>query len=357
MRKLALLLAALSLIVMAFGVQADGHETIADVVVASTEGEEPEFTVLLAALQAADLVGMFADEDENWTVFAPTDEAFGAALEALGLTAEELLADTATLTDILSYHVVATTLMAEDVVALDGALIGTFKWETAVSVSVDGDAVMINDATVVTADVTASNGVVHVIDTVLLPPTPEMEMDATEEPEMVATEEPEMAATEEPEEGAMDMGSIAGVVITSAEGDEPEFTTLLAAVQAADPSILAELAGGRYLTVFAPTDEAFGAALEALGMTAEELLADTETLTQILAYHVLPGHFAAETVVAVAADGVDIATVLPGTSVAVSSADGVTVNGANVIATDVHATNGIIHVIDAVLLPPSGDDM
>ena len=114
------------------------------------------------------------------------------------------------------------------------------------------------------------------------------------------------------------------------------------------------LTGAGPYTVFAPTDAAFAAAPESLGLTAEELLGDTELLTQVLLYHVVPGHFAAETVVAVAGGegGARVGTLLGGTAVTVVASDmGVMVDNANVIATDVHATNGIIHVIDAVILP------
>ncbi|MCA9906021.1 MAG: fasciclin domain-containing protein [Anaerolineae bacterium] len=320
----------------------DDMQTIADIVVSSSQAETPEFTVLLAAVQAADpsILELLASPDANVTVFAPTDAAFAAALEALGVSAEDLLADTELLNDVLLYHVVPGSFDAASVVALDGALLGTMLNETALAVSVDGDAVKVNDSTVVSADVMAANGIVHVIDAVLLPETGD-----------------DMMADDMGGDMMEPAGNIAEVVIASAGAETPEFTTLLAAVQAADPAILATLTGAGPYTVFAPTDAAFAAALEALGLTAEELLADTATLTSVLTYHVVPGHFAAETVVAVAGEdgGVNVATALPGTSVNIVASDmGVMVNDANVVTTDVHATNGIIHVIDAVLLPPSG---
>jgi uncharacterized surface protein with fasciclin (FAS1) repeats len=331
----AVLAALLLAVVPAFG---QDEPTIAELVVASTEGDAPEFTLLLAAVSAADpaVLELLSDPEANVTVFAPTDAAFTAAIEALGVTAEDLLADTELLTEVLLYHVVPAAFDAEAVVALDGALVGTMLDEQALAISVEGEAVMVNESTVVAADVMASNGVVHVIDSVLLPA---MGDDMMEE---------DMGEMMEP------AGNIAEVVIASTTADAPEFTLLLAAVQAADPAILATLTGAGPYTVFAPTDAAFMAALEALGTTAEELLADTELLTSVLAYHVVPGHFAAETVIAVAGveGGVNVATALPGATVNVVASDaGVTVNGVNVIATDVHATNGIIHVIDAVLLP------
>ncbi len=135
--------------------------TIVDV--ASDAGS---FTTLLAAAEAAGLVETLSG-DGPLTVFAPTDEAFAAALNDLGLTAEELLASD-DLADILTYHVVSGEVLAADVVELDGQSVATVNGAE-VMVSVDGDTVMINDATVTAVDVMASNGVVHVIDSVLLP--------------------------------------------------------------------------------------------------------------------------------------------------------------------------------------------
>jgi len=136
--------------------------TIVDVA-ASTDG----FSTLVAAVQAAGLVETLSGEGP-FTVFAPTDDAFAAALESLGLTAEELLADTETLTSILTYHVVAGEVPSSDVVTLDGQSVATVNGAE-VAITVDGETVMVNDATVTAVDVEASNGVIHVIDTVLLP--------------------------------------------------------------------------------------------------------------------------------------------------------------------------------------------
>ena len=128
-------------------------------------------TALVAAVGAADpavLAAIDDCEDGPVTVFAPTDDAFAAALEALGITAEELLADTENLTSILTYHVVAGAVPSSDVVTLDGQSVATVNGAE-VTITVDGDTVMVNDATVVAVDVEASNGIIHVIDSVLLP--------------------------------------------------------------------------------------------------------------------------------------------------------------------------------------------
>jgi transforming growth factor-beta-induced protein len=127
-----------------------------------------DFTTLVAAVEAAGLAETLSGPGP-FTVFAPTDEAFAAALESLGLTAEELLADTAMLTDVLTYHVVAGEVPASDVLTMDGESVPTVNGAE-VTISVDGETVMVNDATVTATDIAASNGVIHVIDAVLLPP-------------------------------------------------------------------------------------------------------------------------------------------------------------------------------------------
>ncbi len=144
-----------------------GAEELGTIVdVASAAGD---FTTLVAAVQAAGLVETLSGEGP-FTVFAPTDEAFAAALEALGLTAEELLADTALLTSVLTYHVVEGKVLAADVVTMGGQEVATVNGAT-IMISVDGSSVMVNDANVVATDVMASNGVIHVIDKVILPPS------------------------------------------------------------------------------------------------------------------------------------------------------------------------------------------
>lgn len=147
----------------------DGAEAdeMADIV--ATAVGTGDFPTLVAALEAADLVETLQGEGP-FTVFAPTEEAFAAALDALGITADELLADTDTLTAILTYHVVPGKVLAADVVGLDGESVATVNGAD-VTVTVDGDSVLINEATVTATDVEASNGVIHVIDTVLLPPS------------------------------------------------------------------------------------------------------------------------------------------------------------------------------------------
>ena len=260
-----------------------------------------KFETLVAALQAAGLVDTLAG-DGPFTVFAPTDDAFAKLPEG---TVEALLEDIPALTDILLYHVVEGSVMAEDVVMLDEAQ--TLLGEN-VSIRVEGDMVYINDAQVIITDIMADNGVIHVIDTVLLPPA------------------------DEP------MSNI--VEIAVADG---RFQTLVAAVQAAG---LAEtLSGEGPFTVFAPTDDAFAKLPEG---TVEALLEDIPALTDILLYHVVEGKVLAEAVV-----GLNEAKTLSGKYIDIRVEDGmVYINDAMVVITDIMASNGVIHVIDTVLLPP-----
>ena len=122
-------------------------------VTAVRNGSDRSFKTLVAAVQAAGLVETLQGEGP-FTVFAPTNAAFEAAFEALGITAEELLADTETLTSILTYHVVEGAVPSSDVVTLDGEMVPTLNGAS-VTISVDGDTVMVDDATVTAVDIAA----------------------------------------------------------------------------------------------------------------------------------------------------------------------------------------------------------
>jgi transforming growth factor-beta-induced protein len=292
------------------------------------------FTTLAAALDAAGLVETLKGEGP-FTVFAPTDDAFAALPEG---TVEGLLEDPqGALTDILLYHVVPGAVAAADVVGLDGETVETVGGAPlAISIGDDGS-VMINDSMVVTPDVMASNGIIHVIDAVLLPPAGE-EAEATEE----ASEEAE--ATEEASEEAM--GDMSDIVDTAVAAGS--FTTLAAALDAA--GLVETLKGEGPFTVFAPSDDAFAALPEG---TVESLLEDPQgALTDILLYHVVPGKVMAADVVAL--DGQEVETA-GGSMLTVTIGDdgSVMINDATVAAPDVEASNGVIHVIDSVLIPAS----
>jgi len=149
------------------------------------------------------------------------------------------------------------------------------------------------------------------------------------------------STTEAPaaEDGAAgEPGTIVDVAVAA-----DDFTTLVAAVEAA--GLVETLSGEGPFTVFAPTDEAFAALPEGV---LDELLADPDALAAILTYHVVPGELLAADVLAA-----DELVTVNGAPAAID-ADAVTIEGANIIATDIMASNGVIHVIDAVILPPQG---
>jgi len=256
---------------------------------------------LVAALSHADLVSALQGEGP-FTVFAPTDDAFAAA--GIDLSTFDTDEENATLTDILLYHVVSGSVASADVT--DGMSAEALNGDS-LDFTVSDGSVMVNDATVTIADVMASNGVIHVIDKVLMPPA-----DLVDIP-------------------------------TVAQGTGIHTALVAAVVQA---ELLTTLQGEGPFTVFAPTDDAFTAAgIDLAALDNEEGKA---ALTDILLYHVYSGSVAAADVT----DGMT-ATMVNGDDATFTVGDGVMINDANVILADVMASNGIIHVIDKVLMPPA----
>lgn len=324
-------------------IMAAGHDaTIADIVVASAQAETPEFTTLLAAVSAADpaIVAALADADAELTVFAPTDAAFAALAASLGEEAfNEILSEDGTprLNEILLYHVVGGLVSSGDVVAaLSAAEADDMGHVSFPVVTLSGQAfnvagamgedgldlsagIRIAEANLALdmVDIEASNGVIHVIDAVIVP----------------------------------ELRTIADIVVEFAGADEPEFATLLEAVSAADPAVLALLSDPAVgITVFAPVDAAF-AAVEALG----DIVADTALLTAILQYHVLPGTVYSFQLGELVDDmGQLTVAMASGAEATIAVSDmGVMIDGANILLdlVDIEASNGVIHVIDAVIVP------
>ncbi len=285
-------------------VVAPPSNTVVDIIVNSED-----HTLLEAAVGAAGLVDALNGEGP-FTVFAPTDAAVVALTEALGITAEQLLA-LPNLGEILQYHVVGALANAADL--SDGQMITTLLGSD-VTVTINMDGVFINEAMVTVADIAADNGVVHVIDAVLLPPAPVS-------------------------------NTVVDIIVNS-----EDHTVLEAAVLAAD--LAGALSAEGPFTVFAPTDAAFTALLEALEVSAEELLA-YEELTDVLLYHVV----GAQALAADLTDGQEITTLLDQDVTITINGMGVFVNEAMVTVADIIADNGVVHVIDAVLLPEMLDDL
>jgi uncharacterized surface protein with fasciclin (FAS1) repeats len=287
--------------------------TIVDVAISN-----PDFSILVEAVVAAGLVDVLKS-DGPFTVFAPTNDAFAALLAELGISKEQLLADPELLQAVLKYHVLAGKVEAADVASVLGKAIPTVAGGIFKIDSSDGELAITDErnrsSRIVATDVQADNGVIHVIDRVLLPGDK----------------------------------NIVQTAIAATEANPPQFTILVQALLAADPLILENLAGPGPYTVFAPTDAAFLALLHELHLSAEQLLADTELLNLVLTYHVVSGRVLKADVPV----GQPIRTVNNETFEVNARLEIIDQRhrASRIIATDILATNGVIHVIDRVLLP------
>ena len=273
------------------------------------------FTTLVAALEASGLDAVLADETQDFTVFAPTDAAFAVLLSDLGISAAELLASP-NLSDILLYHVVSgAEINSTAAIAAAGTTVTTANGDD-IGVKLQGMDLFINASRVETPDVDANNGVIHVIDAVLVP------------------------TEDDPSSGTI-------AAVATANGS---FTTLLTALATTGLDATLADASGKF-TVFAPTDAAFTAFLAKKGINAADLLADPN-LSDILLYHVISGaEVNAAAATAIAGNTVEMGN---GDNMALSlSNTDLFANLSGISLPNVDASNGIIHAIDTVLLPPA----
>jgi len=258
-----------------------------------------DFNTLAAALKAADLIAPLQGKGP-FTVFAPTDEAFAKLPKG---TVENLLKkeNRGTLSTILTYHVVAGAVPAEKVVKLKNA--SALNGQR-LPIQVGDEGVRVAGVKVVTTDIECSNGIIHVVDAVMIPSTED----------------------------------VIGTAVAAGK-----FTTLGAAIEAA--GLIEALRGDGPFTVFAPTDDAFAALPE--GTVASLLQPENrEKLQAVLKYHVVSGR--------VYSDQLKSSRVptLQGSDLTVRvERDRVSVNEATVVMADIDTTNGVVHVVDKVLLP------
>jgi uncharacterized surface protein with fasciclin (FAS1) repeats len=269
---------------------------------------DPQFSILVEAVVAAGLVETLKSAGP-FTVFAPTNNAFAALLTELGITKAALLADKPLLTAVLTYHVVPAKVPAASVPvgkAITSVQGGVFKIESTGGLKItDGRNRVAN---ITATDVAASNGVIHVIDKVILPANKDI----------VATAQ-----------------------------SLPDFSILVEAVVAA--GLVSTLQGTGPFTVFAPTNAAFAALLGELGVSKEALLANKPLLTKVLTYHVVAGRvLKADVPVGAAIPTVQGETFTVNASLKITDRRG---RQAGIVATDVFTSNGVIHVIDKVILP------
>jgi len=259
-----------------------------------------QFTTLASLLQKAGLVDTLATGGP-FTVFAPTDAAFAKVPKA---TLDALAADPAKLKAVLLYHVVPGRITAADVVKLTSAKTAEGR---SLAIKVVNGSVFVDGAQVTTPDVEATNGVIHVIDSVLIP------KEATAPKTIVQT--------------AVAAGS---------------FKTLASLLKKA--GLVGTLQGKGPFTVFAPTDAAFAKLPKA---TLAALAKNKAKLRSVLLYHVVKGNVSAAKVVTLRS-----AKTLNGKAVSIRVNGGnVLVGGARVTTADVKASNGVIHVVNKVLIP------
>ncbi len=287
--------------------------------IAGVATSNANFSTLVAALSKAGLVQTFSGAGA-FTVFAPTNAAFDAAAGALlgaGKSGRDLVdaLDVATLTAVLKYHVVGdarnaqAVLASSQIVMLDG---------NSAAVAVKSGSPYIQNARITSTDIQASNGIVHVIDAVILPPS------------------------------LAQSASTSNQTIAAIAAGNPNFSTLVAALARA--GLVDTFNGQQVFTVFAPTNAAFDEAAKQLhysnGLDLVQKL-DIRTLTAVLTFHVIAGEQKAAAVVAA-----DQLHMLSGVAADVSLRNGKAyIDDAEILSTDILASNGVIHALGGVMLP------
>ena len=272
----------------------------------------------------------------NYTVFAPNNAAIQALFDEFGVDAVALGAldaSTGILSKVLTYHVVEGVYDSSDIV--DGIELTTLQGED-LTLNLSGDSAtgfVVNDVEIIATDILADNGIVHVINGVLVPK--------------------ELAAEEEASTEISDTDTESATIVEIASG-AADFSTLVSLILLADESIASLLSSPGNFTVLAPTNEAFEQLLSTIDIDVDDLVTLEEKagfLSKVLSYHVVDGFYESSEIV----DGLELIT-LQGEKITFTLTDdsptGVAVNGANVVAADILASNGVIHAIDGVLIAP-----
>lgn len=276
----------------------------ADQSIVEIASSNSDFSILVTALSKANLVGALQGEGP-FTVFAPTNAAFEKLLGELGITAEQLLGHPQ-LSEVLLYHVVSGNIKSTDL--SNGLKAKTLSGE---EISVDlTNGVKINSSNVVSADIAATNGVIHVIDSVLVPKSFKLNAPST----------------------------VVDIALSN-----PDFSMLVSLLQKAN--LVSALQGDGPFTVFAPTNAAFEKLLADLNISAADLMAQPD-LAKVLLYHVVPGTVLSGDL----SDGL-MANTLNGTGLKFDLKSSPMVNSSKITVVDLEAGNGVVHVIDTVLVP------
>ena len=281
-----------------------------------------KFKTLVALVKKAGLAGTLSAPG-NLTVFAPTDQAFANLKKSNPALYNKVATNKKLLQSVLTYHVVGKRIPAVAAIAAakKGLKVKTVQGES-IALSLKGGKIVLNGtARVVIPDVKASNGVIHAIDAVLVPPSLSQPPAPTQSIVQIAT-------------------------------GNPDFSTLVSLVQKA--GLVEAISAPGPFTVFAPTNEAFEKLAKAAPATYAAVLADPALLAKVLTYHVVAGNIKSAQAIAVAQQNGTVKA-LEGEPISLSLKDGkLTLNGsATVISADILATNGVIHVIDTVIVPPS----
>ncbi|HSO87349.1 MAG TPA: fasciclin domain-containing protein [Draconibacterium sp.] len=279
----------------------DDMEDMGEKNVVEVAASAGQFTILLEAAQKAGLAEYLSNTD-GITVFAPTDAAFKSLLTELGATSLNDI-PVAQLTNILLYHVIGSKAMSSD---LKSGYFPTLSKSAGNSISmyisVEGGVSINKNTKVTTADITAKNGVIHVVDKVILPP------------------------------------SIVNIAL-----DNDNFSILVQAVVKA--GLVDALSATGPFTVFAPTNAAFTALFAQLGISGIDNLT-AEQLIPILTYHVVSGN-----VLSTALSNGNVPTLNAEKSLSVNLSSGVKINDSEVVAANIQGSNGVVHVINKVLIP------
>ena len=283
-----------------------------------------KFKTLVSLVKQAGLAGTLSAPG-NLTVFAPTDQAFANLKKSNPELFAKVASDKKLLQAVLTYHVVGKRIpaAAATAAAKKGLKVKTVQGEQIALSFKHGRIVLNGTARVVIPDVNASNGVIHAVNAVLVPPS------------LLQAAAP--APTK----------SIVEIAIGN-----PSFSTLVSLVQKA--GLVEAISAAGPFTVFAPTNEAFDKLAKAAPATYAAVLADPKLLTKVLTYHVVSGAIKSGQAIEVAKQNGTV-NPLEGEPISLSIKDGkLTLNGsATVVTADILATNGVIHVIDTVIVPPS----
>ena len=283
-----------------------------------------KFKTLVALVKKAGLAGTLSAPGKL-TVFAPTDQAFANLKKSNPALYNKVATNKKLLQSVLTYHVVGKRIPAAAAIAAakKGLKVKTVQGES-IALSFKGGKIVLNGtARVVIPDVKASNGVIHAIGAVLVPPS--------------LTQPPVPTPTQS--------------IVQIASGN-PDFSTLVSLVQKA--GLVEAISAPGPFTVFAPTNEAFAKLAKAAPATYAAVIADPTLLAKVLTYHVVAGDIKSAQAIAVAQQTGTVKA-LEGEPISLSLKDGkLILNGsATVVTADILATNGVIHVIDTVIVPPS----